>query len=114
MQNTIHETSYSKYIHDTNTASKIKERVLWSLHQHRCNDCQARGEFDVAVLGQANVNNPCGISHNGMGPRSVASAACGVAASVPQKQLPIHSHMPADAGSAASQVVFCYFPSLSL
>ena len=62
-RDSINEASYSKYIAPTNTTSEIKERVLWSLHQSRCNYCRARGVFEVAVLGHANESNPCGISH---------------------------------------------------
>jgi len=61
---TIDEKAYSKHIPKTNMASKINIPELWRRHQHHLQGLRsACGDYDTAVLGDANISNPCYISH---------------------------------------------------
>lgn len=63
MVGTIDEHVYSKRIETPNTASAIDISELWQLHQRSCDSCKQLGDFDKAVAGDANITNPCYISH---------------------------------------------------
>ena len=63
MVGTIDEHVYSKKIATPNTASAIDISELWQLHQRSCDPCRPLGDFEQAVAGDANITNPCYISH---------------------------------------------------